>query len=92
MARGRRIASGPRWRGYALDVGRLAKCLTFCPDEMADLSMACYEDGGAMPLCDVGRLAIDCLSDQMGWMTCRWLVTKMAGLCPLCDVGRLATV
>ena len=40
------------------DVGRLAIIRPFCPDEMADLSMACYEDGGAMPLCDVGRLAI----------------------------------
>ena len=38
------------------------------------------QDGGAMTVCDVGRLTTVGLSDQMGWMTCRWLVTKMAGL------------
>jgi hypothetical protein len=38
------------------DVGRLTRSdfLTRCG--MADLSMACYDDGGAMLLCDVGRL------------------------------------
>ena len=40
------------------------------------------EDGGAMPLCDVGRLTRSDLSDQMGWVTCRWRGRKMAGLCP----------
>ena len=63
------------------DVGRLTRS-DFLTRWDGDLSMTCYEDVGALPLRDVGRLATVGLSDQMGWMTCRWLVTTIAGLCP----------
>ena len=43
--------------------GRLA--LTCQPDMTANLSMACYEDGGAMPLCDAKCLALTCKPDGM---------------------------
>ena len=52
------------------DVGRLTRS-DFLTRWDGDLSMTCYEDVGALPLRDVGRLATVGLSDQMGWMTCR---------------------
>ena len=69
------------------DVGRLTRSdfLTGCG--MADLSMACYEDGGALLLCDVGRLTrSDFLNRWDGWpvdgLLRRWRVYDP-------DVGRL---
>ena len=56
-----------RWRGYAPDVGRLT--IIRLSDQMGwiDLSMACYDDGGAMLLSDVGRLT----KQPVGMPTCR---------------------
>jgi len=52
--------------------------------------MACYEDGGAMPLCDVGRLAIirPFCPDEMADLS--MACYEDGGAMPLCDVGRLA--
>ena len=63
------MAGVRRWRVYDPAWCRTSgDCLTFWPDGMDDLSMACYEDGGAMPLCDVGRLTrLDFLTSWDGW-------------------------
>jgi hypothetical protein len=59
-----------------------------------DLSMACYEDGGAMTLCDVGRLTrTDFLTRWDGrpvyGVLRRWRGYEDGGAMPVCDIGRL---
>jgi hypothetical protein len=39
--------------------------MTCQPDMTANLSMACYEDGGPMTLCDIGRHSLTCQPDGM---------------------------
>ena len=79
------------WRVYtAIWYSISGDWLPFWPDGMDDLSMTCYEDVGAMPMCDVGRLANirpfwpDGMDDLS--MTCY----EDVGAMPMCNVGRLA--
>jgi hypothetical protein len=65
--------------------------------EMGDLTVGCYEDGGAMPLCDVALSQI-WHAVEMGDLTVEWHAVEMGNLAvegyedggamPLCDVVR----
>ena len=52
--------------------------------------MACYEDGGAMPLWDVGRLARSDFLTRCGMVDLSMACYEDGGSMPLWDVGRLA--